>query len=488
MAKVDYLTGPGRAQPGPQLEAIRKAWVDELLFGGARGGGKTQYLLLDYAQDVPTDYGGNWHGVLFRRSYSQLEEVIKQSLDLYPRWFDPNKEGKVKWFAGDKYWQWANGATLKLRYAESADDWINYHGHQFTWIGWDELTTWPNPELYLRLKATLRSPDERIKYKRIRSTANPGGPGHQWVKSYFGIDRYPDGGKVLIPEDGSGMRRLFIKSRVNDNKVLTTADPLYTARLKALGSPELVKAWLDGDWNVVQGAYFPEFDQYRHVIEPFEVPATWTKIRAMDWGSAAPSAVLWGAVSDGQPVPGTDIIYPKGATIVYREWYTSKGPNVGLHLTAEEMGEGIAEREPEQIDSAVLDPAAFANNGGPSIAERIARATDGKVMFRRADNKRIPGWDALRQRLRGDGETPMLYIFRDCANLIRTLPAAQHDPVKQEDIDTDGEDHAIDALRYLCMARPWVMETVEQKQAKVGLTLDELWEEHDRRRRRRHAA
>ena len=474
------LEGPWRPQPGPQTEAIRKAWVDEMLYGGARGGGKTAWLLGDFGQDVPRPGGESWHGILFRRTYGQLEEVIKQSLETYPRWFDPHNEGKCVYLTGEKTWKWKNGATLKLRYAESDDDWMNYHGHQYTWIGWDELTTWGSPELYLRMKATLRSANPRIKYKRIRCTGNPGGPGHQWVKSYFGSDRYPDGGVVLTPEDGSDMKRIFIKSRVQDNRVLMEADPNYVARLKSLGSPELVRAWLEGDWSVVQGAYFPEFHPAKHVIRPFPIPSTWARIRAMDWGSSAPSAILWGAISDGQPVEGSAEIYPKGSIILYREWYTKKGPNIGLQLTAEEVAQGIALRETETVDDYVMDPSAFQNQGGPSIAERMARATDGRVMFRRADNKRIPGWDMVRERLRGDGTAPMVYMFSTCEDLIRTLPAIQHDPTKPEDVDTEAEDHAPDALRYMCMARPWVKAPPNVGRPKAqGLRLDDLWRERD---------
>ncbi len=455
-----------------------------MLYGGARGVGKTAWLLGDFGQDVPTAAGPYWHGILFRRTYGQLEEVIKQSLETYPRWFDPKNKGLVKWLAGEKTWKWQNGATLKLRYAESADDWMQYHGHQYTWIGWDELTTWPGPELYLRMKATLRSASADVKFKRIRATANPGGPGHNWVKEYFGIKDFPDGSQLLVPDDGSNMRRMFIKSKVQDNKVLTEADPHYASRLKALGSPELVRAWLDGDWEVVQGAYFPEFDATKHIIQPFDIPESWTKLRTMDWGSAKPFAVYWAAISDGQPTPIMNAVYPKGAMIIYREWYGSRGSNIGLGLTAEQVADGIMEREQaaydgagEKMDDFVIDPAAFAMNGGPSIAERMVRHSGNKVMWRHGDNKRIPGWEAVRSRLVGTGEGPMLYIFNTCPQLRSQLPALQHDPTKAEDVDTDGEDHAGDALRYACMARPWVRQKASTVMAPQGLTLDQLWHE-----------
>ena len=157
---------------------------------------------------------------------------------------------------------------------------------------------------------------------------------------------------------------------------------------------------------------------------------------------------------------------PLGAIGRYREWYGASAPNVGLKLTAEEVGKGIAERDgKEPIVYGVLDPAAFAEDGGPSLAERMAVATKGKAWFRKADNKRVTqrgalgGWDMMRNRMIGDGDgRPMIYCFSTCTDSIRTIPALQHDPDKPEDLDTNGEDHAADEWRYACMSRPWVQE------------------------------
>lgn len=481
MAREDEIKlVPWRAQAGPQLIATQKPWVPELLFGGARGGGKTAFLLGDFAQDVPTEAGPYHHGILFRRTYPQLEEVVKQSLEMYPSWFGRDN---VVWTEKNKTWTWKNGATLRLRFLELDTDWMEYQGHAYTWIGFDELTTWPNPENYLRLKACLRSARPEVKFRRTRCSANPGGPGHEWVKEYFGIGRYPKGMVLLTPEDGSQSSRMFIPSKVTDNKLLLAADPDYVNRLKGLGSPELVRAWLEGDWSVVQGAYFPEFNPARHVVAPFAVPASWPRIRSMDWGSAAPFAVYWAAISDGSPLP-SGAIYPRGSLVVYREWYGAKGANVGIKATAEEVAEGIVARtDPwEKISDMVIDPAAFAQNGGPSIAERMMMAVGGKdLSMRRGDNKRIPGWDQVRERLRGNGDAPMIYFFSTCQHLIRTLPALQHDLTKAEDVETEGEDHAADAVRYLCMMRPWLPAAEPEKRdpRMTGYCLDDLWSQRE---------
>ncbi len=146
-------------------------------------------------------------------------------------------------------------------------------------------------------------------------------------------------------------------------------------------------------------------------------------------------------------------------------------PNVGLKLTAEAVADGILERqaEGEKIDMMVIDPAAFASDGGPSIAERLAGR---KVFAQRADNSRVGqrgamgGWDLVRARLIGEDDRPMMYLFSTCVDTIRTFPAAQHDDKRPEDLDTDSEDHALDDVRYACSARPWVRAIEKPKPLK----------------------
>jgi hypothetical protein len=306
-------------------------------------------------------------------------------------------------------------------------------------------------------------------------TANPGGPGHQWIKQRY-IDPAPAGMQVLerkLP-NGKVHKAVYIPSRLEQNRILLAQDPDYASRLYLVGSPNLVKAWLEGDWSVIEGAYFPEFTMARHVIAPFEIPTHWARIRAMDWGSARPFCVLWFAVSDGS-IPHI----PRGAMVAYREWYGWSGePNVGCKMTARAVGDGIRqlEREDPRMGDEVLDPAAFSEDGGPSIAERM------DLNFRRADNARVArsgamgGWDQVRERLTGDERGPQLLLFSTITHLIRTLPALQHDPHKAEDVDTDAEDHAPDTLRYGCMSRPWVRDApgVPKPRFETELTVNEL--------------
>ncbi|HZT03707.1 MAG TPA: hypothetical protein VFA39_15720 [Steroidobacteraceae bacterium] len=454
----EFESVPWRAQPGPQLKAIQCHMVPELFFGGAVGGGKSDFLLGDYAQDVAR-YGANWTGILFRRSYPQLEELVARSKQIYPAWFNG-----AEFTIGNHLWKWPNGATLKFRHADDEDAWMEYQGHQYQWIGWDEMPQWPTPNLYRQMKTRLRNGAQAIPNKRIRGTGNPGGVGHGWIKKYFAIDKFPLG-DVLLPSDSAGGQRMFIRSSVTDNKILLANDPEYIARLRGLGSEALVKMYLAGDWNVIAGAFYPEFDAQRHIIEPFPIPKGWTRFRSMDWGSSAPFSVGWYAVADGSiveyPNAAGEKWFPRGALVKYREWYGMREDeaNVGLKLTAEEVADGILAREDkgEKMDMSVIDPSAFKIDGGPSIAERMAKR---KVYFQRGDNNRKAGWDQLRQRLKGDIEgDPMLYFSRLCGDTIRTLPMLQHDRGKAanavEDVDTTGEDHAGDETRYACMSRPW---------------------------------
>lgn len=438
-------------QPGPQADAITATWCPELCFGGARGGGKSEFLLGDFLQDVPR-YHQAWRGILVRKTNNELEEILARSQEMYP------PTGAL-WEAGKRTWSWPNGATLKLRYLEREDDANRYQGHQYTWVGFDEMGTHATDRGYRKLMACLRSSHD-VPTKRVRISCNPGGPGHGWIKERF-ITPARLGYTPLFDEE-TKMWRVFIPSKLTDNQILLANDPGYLDRLRGVGSPELVRAWLEGDWDVVLGAFFSEFRVDRHVIRPFAVPAHWQRFRAFDWGSAKPFVCLWIAVSDGSCVRcfgrnGCDSCesYPRGALIVYREWYGGKD-NVGLKLTVEEIARGILERQTpgEQIAYSVADPSIAKADGGPSHMERFARE---KIHWRPADNNRLAGWDQVRARLRGDGDgRPGLYLFATCPEGIRSIPTAQHDESRPEDIDTEADDHWLDALRYGCMSRPYV--------------------------------
>lgn len=420
-------------RPGSEPQkALLACPAFEVFFGGARGGGKTDGILGEWAQHAGK-YGVDAIGLMVRRSRLQLTETFERAKAIYRPLGATFTEVPMRCVM-------PNGARLNFAYLERDSDCENYQGHSYTRIYIEEAGNFPSPVPIMKLMASLRSGNGVP--CRMRLTGNPGGPGHQWVRARY-IDPAPRGWET-ISDPETGLDRVYIPSRVTDNTYL---GPHYVAQLKQLGSPELVRAWLEGDWTVVSGAYFPEFGIHKHVVAPCELPAHWTRIRAFDWGSARPFCNLWLAVSDGTTE------FPTNALIVYREWYGSTGePNVGLRMVAEEVGAGILQREApgERIQSSVCDPAMMKQDGGPSMAERMRG-----IPWRGADNSRVSGWDQVRSRLLGSEGKPALYIFSTCTNLIRTLPALQHDTHKPEDLDSDGEDHPADSLRYACTSRPW---------------------------------
>lgn len=357
----------------------------------------------------------------------------------------------------------------------------------------EELTHWPDPTPVNKLKATLRSAHGVP--CQFHATCNPGGPGHLWVKERY-IDPAPGGWKILREEfenpfDGTTqtLERVFIPSRLTDNRLLLDSDPMYVAKLQQSGSKELVRAWLEGDWDIVVGAYFDCWNEWKArggLVKPFTIPKHWVRFRSFDWGSARPFSVGWWAVASEHYEP---LNIPTGALVRYREWYGASKANVGLKLDAEQVADGIVQRTEETIDYSVADPAIFSVDGGPSIAERMARRG---VAFRRGDNRRVGklghsvGWDQVRSRFNGD-DRPMMYVFDTCTDFVRTMPALQHDETRPEDIDTDGEDHVADEVRYACMSRPWTRALPPKPMGAIAKasgapTFNEMLERSKRRR------
>lgn len=445
-------------QPGPQTAFIRCP-IFEVVYGGARGGGKTDASLGDWAIHAER-YGEHAKGLFIRRTRVALEPTIERAKQIY------TPLGAV-WQEQKSRFVWPNKAVLYFRYLERDGDADHYQGHDYTRVYVEELTQFADPGPLDKLKATLRSAAGVP--TSFRATCNPGGPGHTWVKA-----RYIDPGPFVIvrenfenPFDGTTVElaRVFIPAKLSDNPKLTQNDPLYVAKLQLSGSAQLVKAWLAGDWNIIEGAFFDCWS-HRNIVRPFAIPDSWGRFRSMDWGSAKPFSVGWWAVAS-DPVRTENGTIPRGALVRYREWYGSTGkPNEGLRMTAEQVAIGIkAKGGAEKYLGCVADPAIFAEDGGPSISERMRREG---VHFRAADNKRVAargalgGWDQMRHRIQGPldehgaplGE-PMLYVFDTCRDFIRTVPVLQHDPHRAEDIDTSAEDHVADEARYACMSRPW---------------------------------
>lgn len=460
--------------------------VKETLYGGARGGGKTFAVILDWVVHSEA-FGRFAKGIVFRRSLVELDDFIEKSKDILIA-------AGHSWMEGKKQFVSPKGAILRCRYLDNDDDAALYQGHEYTRVYIEEIGNFPNESPVRKLLSTLRS-GHGVPC-RLKATANPGGAGHTWVKG-----RYIDPAAAMTPfsTDNGKSFRVYIPAKLTDNPHLMR-DPEYEAMIRQAGSVELVKAWLDGDWDVVVGQYFKEFRRADHVIPTVKLPDSFSvRYRSHDWGSARPFANYWQAVATGDPIPGVERHIPRGALIFYRELYGWNGTaNQGCRWTAKQVGRAIRQAESEGVNEDhriidannglhKIDPSTFATNGGPPIAEEMARVG---VWFTRADNRRVAkvgaigGWDQVRSRLIGeevqtDIFVPMIYFMDCCTHLLRTLPTLPSDPTMPDDIDTKAEDHAADAVRYGCMARPYDPPDKFIKKSNVrtlgDLTMEEAW-------------
>lgn len=469
-------------QAGPQ-HALVHCPYPEIFFGGARGGGKTDGVLGKWALKEKR-YGAHFNARMFRKATTTSEDAIERAKEIFIPLGAKYNESKLTF-------RMPHGGRVGFGYLDNVKDAEAQQGKNLTDVWIEEAGQYADPAAIDKLQGALRSA-HGVPVQMIL-TANPGGAGQGWIRERYKLVPFPHGPKIVdraLP-DGGVHRMAVIPSRLSDNRILIDSDPSYASRLQLVGSGKLVKAWLGGDWSSVEGAFFDEWDEDRHVVVPFAIPPDWLRFRSMDWGSAKPFSVGWWTVAgDDYRLPSVGGLeglatIPRGALVRYREWYGCQPgqPNTGLKLTADQVGAGIAERERgEKVSYGVLDPAAFAQDGGPSIAERMQRWSDPArglkgPIFRPADNKRVPrdgamgGWDAMRSRMLGEDGRPMLYVFSTCRDFIRTVPMLQHDAHRAEDLDTSAEDHVADEARYGCMSRPWVAKAKPPTQSqKSGYT------------------
>ena len=430
--------------PGPQTDFLAST-EQEVLYGGSAGGGKSYAMVAD-----PVRYLNNPNArmLLVRRSTEELRELISVSKQLYPKAIPG-----IKFMERDKTWVAPSGATLWMSYLDRDDDVMRYQGQAFNWIGFDELTQWPTPYPWNYMRSRLRTTKASGLPLYMRATSNPGGPGHQWVKKTFIDPETPnksfwatdsDTGEVISwpkghTKEGEPLfKRRFIPANLFDNPYLAD-DGMYEANLLSLPEHQR-RQLLEGDWDINEGAAFPEFNRKIHVVEPFDIPNNWPKFRACDYGYGSYTGVVWIAVA------------PDEQLIVYREMYVSK-------VLATDLADMILETESEEkIRYGVLDSSLWHKRGdtGPSLAEQmIVRGCRWRPADR-SKGSRVAGKNEIHRRLQVDEftEEPRMVIFDSCKNLISQLPAIPLDKNNPEDVDTKAEDHLYDALRYGVMTRP----------------------------------
>jgi hypothetical protein len=471
-------------QKGPQTWLLQCP-IFEVFFGGARGGGKSDGMLGDFASHA--DEFAEWAiGLVIRRELTQLKELIERAKQIYV------PLGAI-WNVQEKMFRFPNGARLTFAYIDNDDDADKYQGGSYSRVYVEEMGNFPSPVPIFKLMACIRSANPMVRCG-FRATGNPGGPGHLWIKQRY-IMPAPLGLQIIkskfvnpFTKEEMEIERVFIPSKVTDNKYNNNS--AYVSRLHMVGNARLVEAWLLGNWDIIEGAFFEEWDERRHVIDQFIIPQHWTRFVSMDWGSAKPFSLGWWAIvpdrfdilpslmpSNFNPRYAYKNNLPRGALVRYREWYgcqvdeagVSQHNNTGLKLTIGQLAGGIATREAkEPMDEngrprmayRVAGIDLFKEEGGPSLAERMA-ADPYFQFWQRCDNARVArkgaigGWDMVRNRLIGENGEPMIYFFPNCVDGIRTLPALQHDKDNPEDVDSSGEDHAPDEIRYACMSRPY---------------------------------
>ena len=434
-----------RPHKGAQ-EAFHSCPAFEVLLGGAAGGGKSESLLVEATRYIKhSDYTA----LLMRRKYTELAKadgLIDRSFRIYPGL------GGV-WNAEKRRWTFPSGAVIEFGHCELERNKYDYQSANYSYIGIDELTHFTE-SIYLFMISRVRSVNPDVP-KRIRAATNPGNIGHVWVKKRFIDKREP----YTIYRDANGNTRAFIPATAYDNPTLMKNDPDYVKRLELLPDREK-RMYLYGDWDVFEGMYFDEWNEEIHVVKPFELGNVFRFI-GIDYGYSAPSAVGWFAVTED------------GHIYMYRELYEER-------LLYSELAEKILEMTPkrEKIAYAVADPAIWGDRPhqrdavrGENGAEVMSKVFGERITLMKGDNNRVPGWLRFRQYLHPVDGDAKFKVFSNCRNAIRTIPQMVFDERNPEDLDTTGEDHACDAIRYGLMSRPYIPEIEKPKRI---LTRDEL--------------
>lgn len=441
--------------PQPRQAEFMSRPEYECLYGGAAGGGKSEALLCEALRQVDI---ANYRGIIFRRTYPELEGLISRSEELYKRAFP-----KARYNTSEKRWKFPSGAKIFFGYMQYEKDWKNYQGKAYDFIGFDELTHFTRLQ-YMRIMGRNRptGPGTRV---YIRATANPGGIGHAWVKDRF-IDVAPPRTRIITKHkvkkpDGSRKEiirsRIFIPATVFDNQKLLENDPNYLGSLAAL--PEADRnAMLYGDWNTFDGKVFKEFKddprhyedhRWTHVINPFPIPGHWKILRGFDFGYAKPFSVGWYAVDE------------RGKIYRIREYYGCNGtPNVGIQIDPVEIAHNIRQIEKEdpllkgKKIYGIADPSIFDESRGESVANMMAKSPN-FIYWNPGDNTRIAGKMQFHYRLAFDEDGDCMFqVFNTCRHFIRTIPALVYSESNVEDIDTTLEDHIYDECRYVLMESP----------------------------------
>jgi hypothetical protein len=464
-------------QTGAQY-AFLSCPVFEALLEGNRGGGKSDALVMDFAQHCGIGFGPDWRGMLFRQTYKQLEDIVAKTKKWFPKVF-----AGVTFNSTAMHWDWPTGERLYLSYMEREQDYWGYHGHAYPWVGWEELTTWPTDKCYKVMMSCCRSTKAGVYLERenpdtgktelawepmprkYRSTTNPYGVGHNWVKLRFGlpVPRHRLSGQVINDKAGD---RVAIHCDLESNKVLLHAEPGYLDKvLMSAMNPSQAKAWAEGSWDIVAGGMFDDLWQpSTHVVpdlSPKSIPHEWRINKSYDHGQSHPFSVGWWAESNGEPikVSGRTLGGVPGDLFRFAEWYGWNGqPNEGIRMTARDIAQGIVERETKMgilgrckqgpADSSIFDDF----EPGSSVAGEMRAKGVLWQPAQKGPGSRIQGWQAIRAMLKNAAQQPReeagLFVCEGCEQFIRTVPVLPRLEKNLDDVDSDAEDHVGDEVRY----------------------------------------
>ena len=459
-------------RPQARQAAFMSRPEEEALYGGAAGGGKSEALIIEALRQVHIPH---YRALILRKTYPELSELVDKSRKYYPASHPGCRFNETK-----HCWDFPSGARITFGAMQREADKYKYQGRAFDFIGFDELThfTWEQYS-YLLSRNRPNGPGTRV---YIRATANPGGVGHGWVKDRFITAAPPmtpitDTVEVIFPDghvERRQKRRIFVPSTVFDNAELMRNDPDYVARLASLSDAEK-RALLYGDWDSFVGQVFTEWRNdpahyqdrlWTHVIDPFRVPDSWRIYRGFDFGYARPFSVGWYAVGHDRTM------------YRIRELYGCTGePNTGVKWEPARIAREIRriERDDPNLKGrqihGIADPAIWKAEMGESVADIMERE---QVYFDKGDHARIAGKMQLHNRLAfDDGGRPLLYIFGTCRHCIRTLPALVYDETDVEDVDSAGEDHIYDEMRYVAMENPVAPPVRRAEPKRVWTPFDE---------------
>jgi len=500
-----------QAIPWSSQEIAIDSRCNSTLYHGARGPGKTIVQLMRFRKNVGRGYGSYWRGVIFDIEFKNLSDLVAQSERFFTKF---NDGAKFLRSASEYKWVWPTGEELLFRHVKKLKDYDNFHGHEYPFIGWNELTKQPNPDLYRKLMSTNRSsfipelhtpskpatvahmharlcPDGTYRIfetedhnplpdipLEVFSTTNPSGVGHNWVKREL-IDCSEPGEVVTkfynVFNPRTQKDEIVKKTHVHifgswrENIYLS---PEYIAELSAIKDPNLKRAWFYGDWSVTSGGALDDlWNENIHILPAgFKVPKEWKIDRGFDWGSTDPAAILWFAEANGEEMTlpdGRNFCPVAGSLIVVREWYicTEPGENKGLKYSAKKIAVGIKTREIEFMKNGYFktqpEPGP-ADNQIRNVIDSSDDTTEKKmsdegVKWTESDKSpgsNVVGLQVIRDMLESSvaGEGKALYVTRDCPNFIILVPPAPRDEEKPNEIDKNYEKHIYDTLKYRCLA------------------------------------